>query len=127
MIALQPTNAIALNNLAYDMAVREKKPAEALPMARKALVAPDNATILDTVGWIEFLLGNNAEAARLLVQAAKGAPRNAEVRLHNAMALAAQGARAAAADRARGGHQARPGSKSVRTCRNCAGRLPAQN
>ncbi len=67
-------------------------------MARKALaVAPANATILDTVGWIEYLIGNNAEAARLLVLAARGAPRNPEVRLHAAMALAAQGARAAAA------------------------------
>ena len=64
IIALQPNNPIALNNLAYDMAVREKKPAEALPMARKALaLAPREPTILDTVGWIEFLLGNTAEAA----------------------------------------------------------------
>jgi len=96
-LVLQPTNATALNNLAYDMAVREKKVAEALPLARKALaLEPGNATILDTVGWIEYLLGNNAEAARLLIQAAKGAPGNAEVRLHSALALAAQGARGAA-------------------------------
>ena len=97
VVALQPNNSTALNNLAYDLAVREKKYDEARPMARKALaLAPASATILDTVGWIEYLMGNNAEAARLLVQAAKGAPRNPEVRLHAAMALAAQGARAAA-------------------------------
>jgi uncharacterized protein (TIGR03790 family) len=97
IIAIQPTNTIALNNLAYDLAVREKKPAEAVTMARKALaLAPREATIMDTVGWIEFLLGNTAEAAKLLVQAAKGAPGNPDIRLHSAMALAAQGARAAA-------------------------------
>jgi Flp pilus assembly protein TadD len=97
IITLQPSNTIALNNLAYDMAVREKKPAEALGMARKALaLAPQDPTVLDTVGWIEFLLGNTAEAAKLLVQAARGAPANPDIRLHSAFALASQGARAAA-------------------------------
>jgi uncharacterized protein (TIGR03790 family) len=97
IIVLQPNNTIALNNLAYDIAVREKKPAEALAMARRALaLAPREATILDTVGWIEYLTGNTAEAAKLLVQASRGTPGNPEVRLHAAFALAAQGARAAA-------------------------------
>ena len=41
VLSLEPDNAVALNNLAYDIAVRQNKPAEALPMARKALsVAP---------------------------------------------------------------------------------------
>jgi uncharacterized protein (TIGR03790 family) len=98
VLALQPNNVVALNNLAYDMAVRQKKPAEALPLARKALsLSGGDANVLDTVGWIEHLSGNSAEAARILVQAAKGAPRNADVRLHNAVVLAAQGARGAAA------------------------------
>jgi uncharacterized protein (TIGR03790 family) len=97
VIGLQPNNAVALNNVAFDMAVREKKPADALGMARKALaLAPGSATVLDTVGWIEYLLGNTAEAARLLVVAAKAAPANGEIRLHSALALGAQGARAAA-------------------------------
>jgi Flp pilus assembly protein TadD len=97
LIAIQPNNAVALNNLAYDMAVREKKAAEALPLARKAqAIAPREPTILDTVGWIEYLLGNTAEAAKLLVQASKAAPANPEIRLHTAFALASQGARAAA-------------------------------
>lgn len=97
IIAIQPNNAIALNNLAYDVAVREKKPAEAIGMARKALaLSPREPTILDTVGWIEYLMGNTAEAAKLLVQAARSAPGNPELRLHAAFALASQGARAAA-------------------------------
>jgi len=97
-LAIQPSNAAALNNLAYDMAVRQKKPAEALPLARKAMsIAPGSPGIADTVGWIEFLLGNTAEAVRLLVPAAKADPGNADIRLHCAFALAAQGARAAAA------------------------------
>jgi Tfp pilus assembly protein PilF len=97
IIAIQPNNMIALNNLAYDIAVREKKPAEAVAMARKALsLAPRDPTVMDTVGWIEYLIGNTAEAAKLLVQASRGAPGNPEIRLHAAIALASQGARAAA-------------------------------
>ena len=128
VIALQPTHAVALNNLAYDMAVREKKPAEALPMARKALTSsPDNPTILDTVGWIEFLLGNNAEAARLLVIAAKGAPRNPEIRLHSAMALSAQGARAAAATELAEAIKLDPSLEKRQDVQELRARLPAQN
>jgi tetratricopeptide (TPR) repeat protein len=94
VLALEPDNIVALNNLAYDMAVRQKKPAEAAGLARKALaLSPKNFTIMDTVGWIEFLLGNTAQASRMLAEAAKGAPRNADIRLHNAIVLAAQGAR----------------------------------
>ena len=97
ILSIDPNNAIALNNLAYDLAIRERKPAEALPLARRAqALAPRDGTVLDTVGWIEYLLGHTAEAARLLVQAARAAPGNPEVRLHNAFALASQGARAAA-------------------------------
>lgn len=97
LIAIQPNNPVALNNLAYDMAVREKKPSEALPLALKALsLAPRDATILDTVGWVQYLVGNTAEAAKLLVQASQGAPGNPDIRLHTAFALASQGARAAA-------------------------------
>ena len=128
VIALQPGHTTALNNLAYDMAVREKKPAEALPMARKALAgAPDNATILDTVGWIEFLLGNNAEAARLLVMAARGAPQNSEVRLHSAMALAAQGARASAATELAEAIKLDPSLEKRQDVQELRARLPAQN
>jgi len=98
VLSLEPNNISALNNLAYDMAVRQKKPEEALPLARKALsLAQGDAIVLDTVAWIEYLRGNRAEAARLLIRAAKGAPGNADVRLHNAIALASQGARGAAA------------------------------
>jgi uncharacterized protein (TIGR03790 family) len=97
IIAIKPNDAVALNNLAYDIAVREKKPAEAIGLARKALaISPREPTIIDTVGWIEYLMGNTAEAAKLLVAASRGAPNNPEVRLHAAFALAAQGARAAA-------------------------------
>jgi uncharacterized protein (TIGR03790 family) len=97
VIALQPRNAVALNNLAYIMAVYQKRPAEALPLARRALAAaPQSAVILDTLAWVQHLLGDNANALKMLAAAAKGAPNNADVRLHTAIVTAATGARAAA-------------------------------
>ena len=89
----QPNNVIALNNLAYGLAVRDKQPAEGQVLAKRAAaLAPDNASILDTLGWIEHLLGNNEIAAQLLSRAAKLGPTLAEVRLHAAIVFGATGA-----------------------------------
>jgi len=97
VIELQPRNVLALNNLAYLTATHLKRPADALPLAQRALgLAPQNPVILDTLGWVQYLLGDTVTAARMLGAAAKGAPNNAEVRLHAAIVSAASGARAAA-------------------------------
>ena len=53
-------------------------------------------TILDTLGWIEHLRGNNGEAAKLLRRASQLAANRAEVRLHAAIVLADSGAAAEA-------------------------------
>jgi uncharacterized protein (TIGR03790 family) len=92
ILELQPANVFALNNLAYALAVRSNQPAEALPFARKAAsLAPRNGSILDTLGWIEHLLGNHEAAAGFLRDAVRLAPANAEVRLHAAVVYAAAG------------------------------------
>ena len=79
----EPNNIIALNNLAYALAVHRNAPAEAHGIAKRAAtLAPGAALILDTLAWIEHLLGNAVEAERLLAQAVKGEPENAEIRLH---------------------------------------------
>src|SRR5262249_40997440 len=45
LIARDPNDAIVLNNLAYGIAVREGKPAEALPLAERAnLLVPRSAS-----------------------------------------------------------------------------------
>jgi Tfp pilus assembly protein PilF len=89
VLALQPTNAAVLNNLAYNLAVRKNAPAEAKPLAERAVtLSKRNATIVDTLGWIEHLLGNNATAAALLDEAIKGAAGSAEIRLHAAFVAA---------------------------------------
>lgn len=90
VLELQPANVIALNNLAYALAVRAGIPSQAKPLAEKAVaLAPRDPTIADTLAWVEHLLGNDHVAARLIAFAAKGAPQNAEVRLHAAFIYAA--------------------------------------
>ena len=87
-----PNDTIALNNLAYSLAVRHQKPQEALPLAERAdLLSPRSAVIYDTLGCIKHLLGDHAEAARLLAFAAQSLPTNVDVQLHAAVALAAAG------------------------------------
>ena len=97
VLEVQPNQPIALNNLAYTMAVRRKSPAEALPLAKRAVAAaPNEGTVLDTLAWIEHLLGDDATAAKQIVQAVRRAPGNPEVRLHAASIYVASGARAVA-------------------------------
>jgi Tfp pilus assembly protein PilF len=92
VIEAQPRNSLALNNLAYALGVYLKTPEEALPFARRAVAAaPESASILDTLAWIEYLTGNTTEAVKLLTEAIRRAPGNAEVRLHAAIVSAAAG------------------------------------
>ena len=85
ILELQPTNVVALNNLAFALAVRRNAPAEALPSARRAAsLAPRSGIVLDTVGWVEHLLGNHDVAATLFDQAVQLESDHAEIRLHAA-------------------------------------------
>jgi Tfp pilus assembly protein PilF len=93
VIASQPRNAIALNNLAYGLAVHRKMPAEGLSFAQQAVAAaPGDANIQDTLAWIHHLMGNDVEAAKILAGAIRLAPNNPDVRLHAAVVFAARGA-----------------------------------
>ena len=90
VVQAEPRNALALNNLAYALAVYLKNPEEALPFARRAVAAsPESGSILDTLGWIEYLAGNTTEAAKLLTDASRRIPENSEIRLHAAIVAAA--------------------------------------
>lgn len=87
-----PNEALALNNLAYALAVREGNLAEALPLAERARkLAPRSGAVADTLGWIHFMRGDLGRAGPLLAEAVRLSPENAEVRLHLAQALVASG------------------------------------
>jgi Tfp pilus assembly protein PilF len=84
IISVSPRNTIALNNLAYALAVRKQQAAEALPLALLAYQQSQNPTIADTVAWIHHLLGDNRSALPLIERAAAGSPNIAEIQLHAA-------------------------------------------
>ena len=88
---------LALNNLAFDLAVYQRAPQEALPFAQKALTyAPEDPDLLDTLGWIEHLLGDDNNAIMHLRAAVARMPMSADVWLHAAVVTAAFDLRAEA-------------------------------
>ena len=92
ILAVNPNEPIALNNLAYGLAVRKGQPAEAIGYAERALtLTRGSATVADTLAWVQHLLGRDREAAQLLAGAVKALPANAEVRMHAAAVYAAIG------------------------------------
>lgn len=84
VIAADPNNVIAYNNLAYRLSER-KELAEALPLAERAYrLAPQLAVVADTLGWIHHLRGDYALAKPLLERALAGAPTDVDILIHNA-------------------------------------------
>jgi tetratricopeptide (TPR) repeat protein len=92
-IELKPDYAYAYNALGYSLADRKVRLPEAKALLQKALeLAPGDPAITDSLGWVEFRMGNNAEAIRLLETAYKAYP-NAEIGAHLADVLWATGQR----------------------------------
>jgi uncharacterized protein (TIGR03790 family) len=92
VLNVQPNNVVALNNLAFALAVHLGKPAEAQPIAKRAAaLAPRVGTVLDTLAWTEHLLGNEEAASKLLGDAIRLDPKEPEIRLHAAIVYAATG------------------------------------
>lgn len=66
----EPENAQALNALGYTLADRTERYDEALELIQRALALnPDDPFILDSMGWVQYRLGNNEEAIKYLKQA----------------------------------------------------------
>lgn len=66
----EPDNAQALNALGYTLADRTTRYEEALELIERALaLKPDDPFILDSMGWIQYRLGNTSEAIKFLKRA----------------------------------------------------------
>ena len=66
-----PTNTVAMNNLAYLLSENADKTDEALKYAQRAKeLQPDRADITDTLGWILFRKGVYDQAIGYLQEAA---------------------------------------------------------
>ncbi len=70
LIALKPDYAQAYNALGYTLADRTDRLAEARDFIERALkLSPEDPFILDSMGWVEYRLGNNAEGLQYLRRA----------------------------------------------------------
>lgn len=93
VIALKPDAYNAYNALGYSFADRNIRLPEAKQLIQKALeFVPTDPFIRDSLGWVEFRLGNLAEASQILADAFKAKP-NAEIAAHFGEVLWAQGQR----------------------------------
>lgn len=82
-LRLDPANHLVLNNYAYSLAERNVNLERALEMSKKAVdVQPENASYLDTIGWIYFRLNRYVEAERYIKQAISKGEANAVVYEH---------------------------------------------
>jgi tetratricopeptide (TPR) repeat protein len=87
IIELKPDYAHAYNALGYSLADRNQRLPEALQLIEKAReLAPDDAFILDSLGWVHFRLGD-LKLAREHLQRAYDARPDAEVAVHLAEVL----------------------------------------
>ena len=93
VIALRPDNAQAYNALGYTLADRTGRLAEAVTLLDKALtLAPDDAYILDSVGWAQYRSGNLTRAQEYLERAYTLRP-DPEIAAHLGEVLWARGQR----------------------------------
>lgn len=92
-IALKPDSQNAYNALGYSFADRKIRLDEARTLIRKAVdLAPQDPFIADSLGWVEFRLGNTAEAVKILEAAYQRRP-DAEIGAHLGEVLWAAGDR----------------------------------
>ncbi|WP_237704894.1 tetratricopeptide repeat protein [Rubrivivax benzoatilyticus] len=91
VIELKPDNAHAYNALGYSLADRGQRLPEARDLIARALeLAPGDPFITDSLGWVEFRLGNRARALELLQRAYASRP-DAEIAAHLGEVLWADG------------------------------------
>ncbi|MDP8228868.1 MAG: tetratricopeptide repeat protein [Candidatus Electryoneaceae bacterium] len=82
-LTIEPDHSLILNNYAYMLSEQNVRLNDALDMVQRALAAePDNASYLDTRGWIYYHLERHQEALRDVKQAARIESDNAELQAH---------------------------------------------
>ena len=93
ILSENPDNASALNALGYTLADHNRRVDEALGYIQRALeIRPDDPAVIDSMGWVQFRLGNYAEAETYL-RKAYAMLEDAEIAGHLAELLWAQGSR----------------------------------
>ncbi len=113
-VALRPDSATALNALGYTLADRTDQLREARRLIERALEKePDNAAIVDSMGWVLFRQGKPAEALPWLERAWEMI-RDPEVAAHLGETLWALERRAEAREILQEAYDEYPGSEPLR-------------
>tara|TARA_R100001143_G_scaffold63592_2_gene73090 strand:- start:32866 stop:34554 length:1689 start_codon:yes stop_codon:yes gene_type:complete len=82
-LRLDRNNHNALNNYAYYLSLRNENMDEALEMSKRAVeMEPQNASYLDTLGWIYYKKGDFEQALEYIQQAVATGNASAEVYEH---------------------------------------------
>lgn len=82
-LKIDPTSDLVLNNYSYSLAERGLQLERALKMATQAVNADSmNASYLDTIGWVHYMLGNYSEARRYIQKAIDHGEASAVVHEH---------------------------------------------
>ncbi len=98
ILARDPENATALNALGYTLADRNERIEEAFGYIQRALkVRPDDPTVIDSMGWVQFRMGNYEAAEQYLRRAFK-LMQDAEIAGHLSELIWAKGNKAEALD-----------------------------
>ncbi|HEX5056779.1 MAG TPA: tetratricopeptide repeat protein, partial [Gammaproteobacteria bacterium] len=70
ILAREPGNADALNTLGYTLANRTERYQEAYDFIQQAIaLKPDNAAIIDSMGWVLYRMGRHEESLKYLKRA----------------------------------------------------------
>jgi tetratricopeptide (TPR) repeat protein len=92
LLAREPDNATALNNLGYFLVERGVKQQEALRLIEQAVaIDPIQGSYLDSLGWAHYKLGNYDKAREALEKAVLYSSRNATLHEHLGDVLRQQG------------------------------------
>jgi len=82
-LELDPDNDLVLNNYAYFLSLQEKELDKAQTMALKANeLSPNNASYLDTVGWVYYQKGEYQKAEKFIRASLNTGEASAEVMEH---------------------------------------------
>ncbi|HKJ08458.1 MAG TPA: tetratricopeptide repeat protein, partial [Gammaproteobacteria bacterium] len=99
LLAKQPGNAIAANNLASLIADHRSNDAASLAKAKKLVAkfgSSKQLAFLDTYGWVHYRLGDLDKAAKTLSEVVKKAPKVPVFQYHLGMVYYKQGNKVAA-------------------------------
>jgi len=111
ILELEPDNVRALNALGYTLADQTTRYEEALVYINKAYAQePDDPAIIDSLGWVQYRLGNLDEA-RSLLQQAWNMTQDSEIGAHLGEVMWEQGDRESAREIWEASRQTSPDNK----------------